>query len=96
MNFEHILWLFLCFSLLGWVMETTLAAIRTRRYVDRSVLFGPWCIIYGISGTLITMGLAELRSGIVFLFLGSCWKTSATPAGGTTRTAVSTWTATSV
>ena len=71
MNFEHILWLFLCFSLLGWVMETTLAAIRTRRYVDRSVLFGPWCIIYGISGTLITMGLAELRSGIVFLFLGS-------------------------
>ena len=71
MNFEHILWLFLCFSLLGWVMETTLAAIRTRRYVDRSVLFGPWCIIYGISGTLITVGLAELRSGIVFLFLGS-------------------------
>ena len=32
MNFEHILWLFLCFSLLGWVMETTLAAIRTRLY----------------------------------------------------------------
>ena len=71
MNLEHILWLFLCFSVLGWVLETTLAAIRTRRYVDRSVLFGPWCIIYGVSGTLITVGLAELRSGLVFLFLGS-------------------------
>ena len=34
MNLEHILWLFLCFSVLGWVLETTLAAIRTRRYVD--------------------------------------------------------------
>ena len=29
MNLEHILWLFLCFSVLGWVLETTLAAIRT-------------------------------------------------------------------
>ena len=71
MTLEHILWLFACYSILGWVLETTLAAVRTRRYVDRSVLFGPWCIIYGISGTLITVGLLELRSNLLFLFLGS-------------------------
>ena len=71
MNLEHILWLFLCFSVLGWVLETTLAAIRTRRYVDRSVLFGPWCIIYGVAGVLIAVGLRELRSDLLFLFLGS-------------------------
>ena len=71
MSLEHILWLFICFSVLGWVLETTLAAIRTRRYVDRSVLFGPWCIIYGVSGVLITVGLWELRGNLLFLFIGS-------------------------
>ena len=71
MSLEHILWLFLCFSMLGWAMETVLAAIRTRRYVDRSALFGPWCIIYGISGVLIVVGLEELRSNLLFLFIGS-------------------------
>ena len=71
MNLEHILWLFLCFSVLGWVLETTLAAIRTRRYVDRSVLFGPLCACYGITAVLLTVGLPELRGNYFFLFLGS-------------------------
>ena len=71
MNFFHLLWLFFCFSIAGWVLETLLAAVRTRRYVDRSVLFGPWCVIYGVSGLLITVGLQELKGDLFFLFLGS-------------------------
>ena len=65
------LWLFFCYSFLGWVVETALAAVRTHRYVDRSLLFGPVCIIYGIAGLLIHVVLRELAGSWFFLFLGS-------------------------
>ena len=38
-----LLWLFFCYSFLGWVLETAVSAVRLHRYVDRSVLFGPLC-----------------------------------------------------
>lgn len=66
-----VLWLFFCYSFLGWILETATAAVRQHRYVDRSVLLGPLCAIYGVSGTIITIGLWELRSNWLFLFLGS-------------------------
>ena len=71
LSFYHILWFFFCYSFLGWVLETALAAIKTRRYVDRSLLFGPVCIIYGISGIIISLGLRELSGSWFFLILGS-------------------------
>jgi uncharacterized membrane protein len=65
----HLTWLFFSYSFLGWVLETATAAVRQRRYVDRSLLFGPVCIIYGIAGTIITVGLQELKGELFFLFL---------------------------
>lgn len=65
------LWLFFSYSALGWLAETALAAIRTHRYVDRSLLFGPLCIIYGIAGLLIHVFLRELSDHLFFLFLGA-------------------------
>ena len=64
------LWLFFCYGLLGWVLETAFAALRQRRYVDRSVLFGPLCLSYGLTGAVLTWGLWELRGRYFFLFLG--------------------------
>lgn len=71
MSFMQIIFLFFCYSFLGWVLETGFAAVRQRRYVDRSALFGPLCVIYGITGIVITLGLQELRGNWFFLFLGS-------------------------
>ena len=64
--------MFFCYGLLGWVLETAYAALRQRRYVDRSVLFGPLCLSYGLTGAVLTWGLWELRGRYFFLFLG-CW-----------------------
>lgn len=64
------LWLFFCYGLLGWLLETVFAALRQRKYVDRSVLFGPLCLSYGLTGTILTWGLWELRGRWFFLFLG--------------------------
>ena len=66
-----LLWLFFCYSCLGWVRETAVSAVRLHRYVDRSVLFGPLCACYGITAVLLTVGLPELRGNYFFLFLGS-------------------------
>ena len=71
MSFYQIVFIFFCYSFLGWVLETGTAAVRQRRYVDRSALFGPLCAVYGVAGVVITAGLQELRGNWLFLFLGS-------------------------
>ncbi len=69
--FDLAMWLFFCYSFLGWLAETALAAVRTRKYVDRSLLFGPVCVVYGAAGLLISASLGELSGSWFFLFLGS-------------------------
>ena len=70
MPLTSLLWLFFCYSFLGWVLETALAAVRLRRYVDRSVLYGPLCVSYGVTAAVLSAGLPELRGSWFFLFLG--------------------------
>lgn len=71
MTIFHLIWLFFVYSFLGWVLETAVAAVRKHRYIDRSLLLGPFCIIYGITGIILTLGLRELTGNWFFLFLGS-------------------------
>lgn len=67
----HALWLFFCYGFLGWVLETVVAALRSKRFVNRGLLDGPLCALYGLAGTLISMSLQELRGNWLFLFLFS-------------------------
>ncbi|MBP3893203.1 MAG: putative ABC transporter permease [Atopobiaceae bacterium] len=72
--------LFVVFSILGWVWESTYCTIIERRWQNRGFLYGPCCPIYG-SGVLAIMLLwhAELAEGVVmewwkvflFAFFGS-------------------------
>ena len=71
MHLYHLLWLFFCYSFLAWVLETAAAAVRYKRYIDRSVLYGPLCICYGITAVILSAGLSELKGDLFFLFLGS-------------------------
>ena len=71
MTFSALLWLFFCYSFLGWALETADAAVKHRRYVDRSVLYGPLCVCYGVTAVVLAVGLEELRGNWFFLFLGS-------------------------
>ena len=69
MDWFQVLWLFLCYSFLGWVLEVVFEAAVNRRYVDRGVLNGPLCVIYGAAGTIISVGFVELKESVFFLFL---------------------------
>ena len=69
MDWFQVLWLFFCYSFLGWVLEVVFEAAVNRRYVDRGVLNGPLCVIYGVAGTIISVGFVELKESVFFLFL---------------------------
>lgn len=64
-----LLWLFLAYSFLGWVLETVFAAVKQKKFVNRGLINGPFCILYGTAAVLMTIGLHE-TSGF-WLFVGS-------------------------
>ena len=47
-NTYELIWLFLIYSFLGWMLETILAATEQRRFVNRGLINGPLCTIYGV------------------------------------------------
>lgn len=62
------IWLFLVYSFLGWVLETTTAATKQKRFTNRGIINGPFCVIYGITAILLTILTQELHG--FWLFLG--------------------------
>ncbi|MDO5336606.1 MAG: putative ABC transporter permease [Eubacteriales bacterium] len=64
----ELLWLFYCYSFLGWVLETVSAAAKQKRFVNRGLINGPFCVIYGTTAVIIAIGFQEL--GGIWLFLG--------------------------
>ena len=46
--------LFFFYAFLGWLLETSVAAIRKKHMVNRGFLNGPLCAIYGITAVFMT------------------------------------------
>ena len=51
----ELLWMFFVYSFMGWILETVSAT-------------GPFCVMYGITAVLISVGLQELTGFWLFLF----------------------------
>lgn len=64
-----LLWLFLAYSFLGWILETAAAAVKQKKFVNRGMINGPFCIIYGTAAVLMSIGLHEVTG--IWLFFGS-------------------------
>lgn len=65
----QLLWLFLAYSFIGWILETTAAAIKHRYFSNRGIINGPFCVIYGFGGCFVTIFTQDLNGS--WLFLGS-------------------------
>lgn len=65
----ELLWLFFCYSFAGWVLETVLAAVRQKQFVNRGLVNAPFCILYGTAAVTIIVFAGELQG--VWLFAGS-------------------------
>lgn len=69
--FYKLLWIFFLYSFAGWLLETVVAVAKKKKFVNRGVLNGPLCSVYGIAALMITVGMRELKDSWFFLFLGS-------------------------
>lgn len=65
----ELLGLFLFYSFLGWVIETIVGALKQKRFVNRGLINGPFCVIYGIGAVIITVFGQELHG--IWLILGT-------------------------
>ncbi len=65
----ELLWLFFIYSFLGWILETSTAAVKQKKFVNRGLVNSPFCILYGVATVFITIFCQEL-SGI-WLYIGA-------------------------
>lgn len=65
----RVLYLFLIYSFLGWVLETSVSLITQRKLSNRGLNGGPVCILYGFTAVIMFIGLHELSG--VWLVLGA-------------------------
>ena len=71
LNFYTLSVIYLVYSFLGWVGETVVATIKGRQFTNRGMASGPFCFVYGTAGVLLAVGLADLRTNWLALFVGS-------------------------
>lgn len=64
----QLLWLFFIYSFLGWVYEVCAGATKHKRFVNRGLVNGPFCVIYGIGAILMSIGLKGMNGIVLFVF----------------------------
>lgn len=72
MQIRELLCLFIIYSFLGWIVECALHALKRRKFVNRGVLGGPACCLYGFFFTLAYIFLSGLVKHLVFLYIACC------------------------
>ena len=65
----ELLWLFFITSFLGWILETSTAAIKQKRFVNRGAVNAPFCVLYGFTSVFLTVFFQELDG--IWLFIAS-------------------------
>lgn len=69
MTFYEAFWFILVYSFLGWCLEILFAAFTNRKFMNRGLLNGPFCPLYGCIMVFILVFFRGLNSHPVFLFL---------------------------
>lgn len=67
---------FIIYAFLGWCAEVAFAAVKHGKFVNRGMLRGAYCPIYGFGVIIVTALLAPLSDNIIILFIGSAILTS--------------------
>lgn len=58
---KYLLFLFICFSIIGWLYEVALFLIDDHIFVNRGVLYGPWLPVYGAGALVIYLLFYHLK-----------------------------------
>lgn len=65
------IWLFLIYSFLGWCAEVAAHAVTKGKFINRGVLNGPYCPIYGFGMVLVIICLTPIEYNLILLFIGA-------------------------
>ncbi|MBO5137502.1 MAG: putative ABC transporter permease [Spirochaetaceae bacterium] len=76
MNISYVFILFLIYSFIGWLWETSFCSIKEGRFINRGFLHGPLCPVYGFGGMLVLYLLEPLSGTWIPLFLAAMVVTS--------------------
>lgn len=60
---------FVIYSIIGWLMETTMVFIHTKKFINRGFLIGPYCPIYGFGAILMILYLTQYKDNILTVFI---------------------------
>lgn len=60
---------FIIYSIIGWLVETCLIYIQTKKLVDRGFMVGPYCPIYGFGAITMILYLTQYKDNIITVFL---------------------------
>ena len=72
MNIDDIIkyiFLFFLYSFAGWLMETIRVSIKSKRFIDRGFLIGPYCPVYGCGLVFLIIFLSEYKNHLLTLFV---------------------------
>lgn len=107
--FYNLLFYFAIYSFAGWCGEVVFATVRHGKFVNRGMLHGAYCPIYGFGLITVIVCLTPIKDSWLLLFAGSavlttvlefitglCLISYSADAGGTTATRSSTSAVTSV
>ncbi len=61
--------LYMLYSFLGWLLEVIVTFIKSKKFVNRGFLIGPYCPIYGKGALLIVLLLKKYENDIIALFV---------------------------
>lgn len=70
-HLSYVFMLFLAYSLIGWIWETSYCSIRHGHFINRGFLRGPLCPVYGVGGMLIMYLLQPWAHTWIPLFFAS-------------------------
>ncbi len=63
-------WVVLVYSVLGWLVEGLVVAVKEKAFVNRGFLTGPLCPVYGLGALLALLLLEPVKERLPLLFLG--------------------------
>lgn len=60
--------IFFTYSVLGWIIESTLVSTQEKKIINRGFLIGPYCPIYGIGALGMILYLEQYKDNIITVF----------------------------
>ena len=69
MSVAHYIYYFALYSFVGWVMEVAYMSLRSKKFVNRGFLNGPFCPVYGFGAISLIIFSDLVMDGILPVFL---------------------------